>query len=482
MPVFVEDPAQFSKQRLKLELVANNVVLPDGESKKQVYLELYLKHVSTKGATDFSSDEEDQVQENGAEDPSVQEEEEDEAEEEEQEQESDEMDITQLTDDELKAQLLQCGVKAGPIVASTRVLYERKLRRLLDPATQPDQNGTDEADQYSDSEEDDEEEDKPDCEFEHPGPEPAVVAVTGSRRGQLGSRQVRMRSSDDENYYYPQCFIPSSRLRVKREATLGRTPTRDGEPHGKHKGGSDRPVAVSPYRSLEGSRVTPPFASISSSFSITQMVEEGSFCPFTPSDGLLTCDLRPLNLLESKSPHSSSRAAPESRSSRKPWDREQADVRRMDKCTMTSGSLLATPTGSLHKLQLKVPMTTDVLTEMFPDADRTPTGINATRRRPIKGAAGRPVQYKYPDAPLLSPATAERRALRQRLVPIWAQVLVFLGVAALLYLIYGAMEDSLGSPFAALIDNLSQGAELAEETPPLPELQDSAAHLLAEEY
>ncbi|KAG9339735.1 hypothetical protein JZ751_023382 [Albula glossodonta] len=66
MPVFVEDPAQFSKQRLKSELVANNVALPAGESKKHVYLELYMKHVSTKRAPDFSSDEEDQVQDAGS--------------------------------------------------------------------------------------------------------------------------------------------------------------------------------------------------------------------------------------------------------------------------------------------------------------------------------------------------------------------------------------------------------------------------------
>ncbi|XP_064156588.1 LEM domain-containing protein 1 isoform X1 [Anguilla rostrata] len=315
MPVFAQDPAQFSKQRLKLELVANNVDLPPGESKKQVYLDLYMKYVSKKGAADFSSDEEDHVQGNNVEDPSVQEEAE---EAERQEQEADEMDVAQLTDDELKAQLLQFGVKVGPIVASTRALYERKLQRLLDPAALPDQNGTNEADQYSDSEEDEEEEDNPGGECEDPGPEPVAVAVvTGSRRGQLGSKQ-------------------------------------------------------------------------------------------TP-----------------------------------------------------------------------VP---DFLTEMFPDADRTPTGISATRRRPIKGAAGRPVRYKYPDLPL-SPASLERRELQRRLVPVWVQVLVFLGVAGLLYLVYGAMETGLENPFAALLENLSQGAELAEEEPPpLPEPQDVPANLLAEEY
>lgn len=59
MPVFVEDPAQFSKPRLKSELIAHNVTLPAVESKKQVYVELYLKHIVQKSAADFSSDEED---------------------------------------------------------------------------------------------------------------------------------------------------------------------------------------------------------------------------------------------------------------------------------------------------------------------------------------------------------------------------------------------------------------------------------------
>lgn len=58
MPVFVEDPSQFSKERLKSELIAHNVDLPPPESKKHAYVELYLKHVTT-NSTDFSSDEEE---------------------------------------------------------------------------------------------------------------------------------------------------------------------------------------------------------------------------------------------------------------------------------------------------------------------------------------------------------------------------------------------------------------------------------------
>jgi len=63
MSLFLEDPAHLSKSRLKLDLVAHNVALPPAKSRKEVYVELHLKHIHQKNAADFSSDEdEDQVQ------------------------------------------------------------------------------------------------------------------------------------------------------------------------------------------------------------------------------------------------------------------------------------------------------------------------------------------------------------------------------------------------------------------------------------
>ncbi len=49
------------------------------------------------------------------------------------------------------------------------------------------------------------------------------------------------------------------------------------------------------------------------------------------------------------------------------------------------------------------------------------SACSATKRRPIKGAAGRPVQFKYPEMPLLSPTTLERQEIQQRLVPLWVR-------------------------------------------------------------
>lgn len=59
MPVFKEDPAFLSKSRLKADLVAHNVALPPSKSRKEVYVELHLKHIQQKNAAvEFSSDEE----------------------------------------------------------------------------------------------------------------------------------------------------------------------------------------------------------------------------------------------------------------------------------------------------------------------------------------------------------------------------------------------------------------------------------------
>lgn len=84
--------------------------------------------------------------------------------------------------------------------------------------------------------------------------------------------------------------------------------------------------------------------------------------------------------------------------------------------------------------------------------------FSASRRRPIKGAAGRPVQYAYPDTPT-SPTTLERREVARRLVPIHIQLLVFLIVACLLYFIHVCVEDNSLSPFVALLDSLNQGSD-----------------------
>ena len=63
MAEFLEDPSVLTKDKLKSELTANNVTLPSGEHKKEVYVQLYRKTLTVLNKKSsppdtFSSDEE----------------------------------------------------------------------------------------------------------------------------------------------------------------------------------------------------------------------------------------------------------------------------------------------------------------------------------------------------------------------------------------------------------------------------------------
>ncbi|XP_057219148.1 LEM domain-containing protein 1 isoform X1 [Triplophysa rosa] len=399
MPVFVEDPAQFSKEKLKSELIANNVELPPEESNKHIYLELYLKNVKT-NSPDFSSDEEDDGSLN------------DNAE---KEEVSDMVDLHLLTDDQLKARLIQYGVKPGPIIASTRALYEKKLHRLMEGPAQTSQrkfNGTAETGQYSDSEEDAEEDKESESE------QFRSETVFQTKRIKTASR---VGTSCQSRGFYPQCFLPSAGWGKSRHESSDTS-----------KKGSLGQTG-SPCRS----------------FSITQMVEEieNRFSPQSKHTEI-----------ERRSSYSNEHTIN---------SRTLQDFTRLNKDTMT-GRSLCFMSLSPHQKQTVTEPVSDVLSEMFPDCAKTLTGIYATKRRPIKGAAGRPVQYKYPEMPPLSPTTLERQEIQQRLVPLWVQIVVFLLVTCLLYLIYSSMEEPLSNPFSALLDGLQEKPGLISSTQDTP--------------
>lgn len=63
MAEFLEDPSVLTKEKLKGELLANDVPLPSGEQRKDVYVQLYLKNLTvlnkkTPPQDTFSSDDE----------------------------------------------------------------------------------------------------------------------------------------------------------------------------------------------------------------------------------------------------------------------------------------------------------------------------------------------------------------------------------------------------------------------------------------
>lgn len=217
MAEFLEDPSVLTKDKLKSELTANNVTLPGGEHKKEVYVQLYLKNLTVLNQKSppldtFSSDDElpaSNKTRSGRK-----------ATRKSDKPRSEEVEVTDLTDDDLKDQLLKLGVKPGPIVASTRKLYEKKLQKLLDqPAPEPapesapsppetattliadskadsNQNGNTHADQYSDN--DDEEVVVPEPEpvpvVERPvrsrGKTPVTVRTSSRRHNQMEVKQA----------------------------------------------------------------------------------------------------------------------------------------------------------------------------------------------------------------------------------------------------------------------------------------------------
>ncbi|XP_053173998.1 LEM domain-containing protein 1 [Scomber japonicus] len=423
MPVFVEDPAHFSKSRLKSDLIAHNVALPPSKSKKQAYVELHMKHVDQKNAADFSSDEEDQVEEVEEDDTEM-------------------PDPSNLTDDDLRAALLVHGVKAGPIVGSTRALYEQKLRKLLESDGHDKRNGTEEAVLYSDSEEEEENGKEDDEESGSEGARQETVAQ--SEQTQKKSSQVELLFQKG-GYVYPQCFLPSSRLRARA--------SRHREPSTKWNSGN---VLKSSEQSRSWSSQIP--AGISRASSVDQRSGLGSGMESRTSLSTNVDTERELN----------------GSNVQEHWSRSNGvDMPAVDE---NNQSVFYTPKASTYewKTKLAPEPVKDIYKDLIPDIKTTPTGIHATRRRPIKGAAGRPIQYAYPDTPS-SPTTLERREVERRLVPIHIQILVFFIVASLLYLIYACIEDNSFSPFVALLDSLNQESDIEEGLLLQAETQDTPA-------
>ncbi|MEE6480206.1 hypothetical protein FKM82_012488 [Ascaphus truei] len=168
MSEFLEDPSVLTKEKLKSELVANNVSLPAGEQRKDVYVQLYLQHLTyrNRGPPDFSSDEEREAtparrgrpgrKATKKTDKPIAE-------------EKDDLDVTELTNNALKDELIKYGLKPGPILENTRKVYEQRLLKLkeqshivvsstplvADSSTAEDnkQNGNTDSEHYSDNEE-----------------------------------------------------------------------------------------------------------------------------------------------------------------------------------------------------------------------------------------------------------------------------------------------------------------------------------------
>ncbi|XP_066118234.1 thymopoietin isoform X4 [Saccopteryx bilineata] len=376
MPEFLEDPSVLTKEKLKSELVANNVTLPAGEQRKDVYVQLYLQHLTarnrppvagganSKGPPDFSSDEEREptpVLGSGAagrsrasvgrkatkktDKPRL--------------EDKDDLDVTELTNEDLLDQLVKYGVNPGPIVGTTRKLYEKKLLKLREQGT----------------------------ESRSSTPLPTISS---------SAENARQNGSNDSDRYSDNEEDSKIELKLeKREPLKGRAKT---------------PVTLKQRRVEHNQVVNRVTGNFKHAAPILPITEFSDISRRTPKKPLTRAEVG-----------------------------EKTEERRIER---------------------------DILKEMFPFEASTPTGISASCRRPIKGAAGRPLEHsdfrmeesysskyipKYvPLADIKSEKTKKGRA-----IPMWIKILLFVIVATFLFLVYQAMETNQGNPFSRLRFNYS---------------------------
>jgi hypothetical protein len=180
--------ASLTKEELKNALISHGAPVPPASAKKDEFIQAYEEHVAPLDAGgEFSSDEE------GPKTPSKRASNVSKGKQSTSSRKSQgspkktpskaledsvdiemNIDIGSLDDDQLFEMLKKNGVEVGPIVASTRKFYEKKLTAALAGETAPASNGTNGTKEFSDTEPEDEEEEEDE--------QPAVVEVAAKRR------------------------------------------------------------------------------------------------------------------------------------------------------------------------------------------------------------------------------------------------------------------------------------------------------------
>lgn len=289
MPEYLDDPSVLTKDKLKSELLAHNVELPSGNPTKDVYVQLYLKnltaqnhkHVTATTLDAFSSDEElpppvvsSRSRSSGRKatrktDKVL----------------PDELDVTLLSDQDLKDQLLKHGMDVGPVVATTRKLYERKLQKLLDDGVgaqpevvlteiQVNHNGNSESDLYSDKEDEVTAEPEPEPE---PVAEPEPVPVVERPLRSRGKTPVTTRTRSSQHHTVEKIAASEQTPKVEENDVLKELFPNDNSPTGitatcrrPIKGAAGRPLKTSDLWYDENSLFSPKTTKTSSSSSYTE--------------------------------------------------------------------------------------------------------------------------------------------------------------------------------------------------------------------
>ncbi|XP_041882218.1 thymopoietin isoform X2 [Corvus kubaryi] len=441
MPEFLADPSVLTKEKLKSELIANNVSLPGGEQRKDVYVQLYLQHLTARNPPalaqpDFSSDEEREPTPLGArsrgaaaagrkatkktDKPRP--------------EEKDDLDITEMSNEDLQEQLMKYGVNPGPIVATTRKLYEKKLLKLMEqgpelkaPVPLPAisttentrQNGNNDSDQYSDNEED------PKTELRLEKREPLKART----KTPVALKQKRV---VEHNQTYSQDEVTE---------TVWTSGSSKSGPLQAFSRETTRVSRRTPRKRVEATAQLPiDDAVISENTSINETILAASN----------------KTLVGNRVPGNFKHAAPTLSVS------ELSDMpRRTPKKPLMAAEV---PERTTEERRVE----RDILKEMFPYEVSTPTGISASCRRPIKGAASRPLEHsdfvmeesysKYAQKYGTSADTKSEKPLikKDRSVPLWIKVLLFVVVSVFMFLVYQSMETNQGNPFSKYMNIVTQ--------------------------
>ncbi|XP_005519504.1 PREDICTED: thymopoietin isoform X1 [Pseudopodoces humilis] len=443
MPEFLADPSVLTKEKLKSELIANNVSLPGGEQRKDVYVQLYLQHLTARNPPalaqpDFSSDEEREPTPLGArsrgaaaagrkatkktDKPRP--------------EEKDDLDVTEMSNEDLQEQLMKYGVNPGPIVATTRKLYEKKLLKLMEqgpdlkgPVPLPaisatentKQNGNNDSDQYSDNEEDP----KTELRLEKREPLKARTKTTAA---------LKQKRVVEHNQTYSQDEVTE---------TVWTSGSSKSGPLQAFSRESTRVSRRTPRKRVEATAQLP--------------VDDAVISESTPINETILAASNE-TLVGNRVPGNFKHAAPTLSVS------ELSDMpRRTPKKPLMTAEVLERTTEERR-------IERDILKEMFPYEVSTPTGISASCRRPIKGAASRPLEHsdfileesysKYAQKYGTSTDTkSEKPAVKkQRPVPLWIKVFLFVVVSVFMFLVYQSMETNQGNPFSKYMNIVTQGS------------------------
>ncbi|NXF91847.1 LAP2B protein, partial [Eubucco bourcierii] len=440
MPEFLADPSVLTKEKLKSELIANNVSLPGGEQRKDVYVQLYLQHLTARNPPapaqpDFSSDEEREqtplsARNRGAASGRKATKKTDKP----RPEEKDDLDITELSNEDLQEQLVKYGLNPGPIVATTRKLYEKKLLKLMEQGPDPKaplplpeisaaentrQNGSNDSDQYSDNEED------------------LTTDLRLEKREPLKTRTktpvaLKQRRVVEHNQTYSQDEVTE---------TVWTSGSSKSGPLQAFSRESTRVSRRTPRKRVEATAQLP--------------VDDAVISESTPiAETILTASNK--TLVVNRVPGSFKHAAPTLSIS------ELSDMpRRTPKKPLMTDEVLDRTTEEQRAER-------DILKEMFPYEVSTPTGISASCRRPIKGAASRPLEHsdfnmeesfskylpKYGTSTDIKPENPPTK--KERSIPLWIKVFLFVVVSVFLFLVYQSMETNQGNPFSKYLNIVSQ--------------------------